>query len=286
MKFREAINSYMTYKEITTSDGNFRYLQAKTKVIDELLGNYDVYSLNRRVLLVFIKDLKERNSSISNATLNKYVLIINQILKYECNIKIEFEKLKENVKTYETIPEEVIDKIFIYLNSKITNVNSHKMYLIFRILLDTGLRINELFNVKVSDIDLTMNVIHVRITKAKRERYVFFSDETKHILELYIFKYLVKGYLFQNTSGKQQDYKSFMKSVDRLRKRLNIKISISPHRWRHTFASNYIKNGGDTVSLQKLLGHANLSQTQRYVHLSKEELRLRYYETMGVNNGA
>ncbi len=97
---------------------------------------------------------------------------------------------------------------------------------------------------------------------------------------MFVYKYSMKGYLFQNKHGNKITYRSVETAIRRLKVKLDIEHSISPHKWRHTFATNYISNGGDTASLQKILGHKNLSTTEKYLHLNVEILRKRYQETM------
>lgn len=280
MKFSEAIEKFMKLQRAETSDGNYRYLKDKFNMISKYLGDYETTSIDEYVVADFTQAQKDRNPNISVSSLNKYRALIKRVLKHICNQDVEVKKLKENKKTIEVVDQVTIDKIFGYYKQHLESESKLKYYLLFRLLLNTGLRINELLHVKISDIDFKINTIHVRITKTNEERWVFYDNETSIILQSYIFKYLIRGYIFQKGDGTPMDYKTIQKSITRLKRLLNINQSISPHKWRHTFATNYIRHGGDTASLQKILGHSNLSTTERYLHLNLDLLRKRYLEIM------
>lgn len=270
----------MILQKAETSEGNYRYLTDKFKMINRYLGDVEVQNIDVYVIAEFTEKQKTRNPNISISTLNKYRELIVRVLKHICKIEITVKKLKENRKTFQTVPKDVINKIFKYYNDHLEDKQKVKYYLLLRLLLNTGMRINELLHVKVKDVDFKLNTIHVRITKTKQERWVFYDNQTSILLQSYVYKYLIKGYIFQNKNGNPMQYKSMMKNLTRLRRTLRIDCSISPHKWRHTFATNYIMNGGDTATLQKLLGHNNLSTTERYLHLNLDLLRKRYLETM------
>ena len=68
--------------------------------------------------------------------------------------------------------------------------------------------------------------------------------------------------------------------IYRVKKRLNIEENITPHKWRHTFVTNYLKQGGDLETLRLLLGHSNLKTTQKYLHFSKNDIISNYKNIM------
>ena len=282
MTYDEALKNYMAYAEVMTSEGNVRYLESKAKITSEYFGSKEVTSIDRLSLLEFIKAQRNRNPNITNSTINKYIELVKRVLKQECGIKLVFAKLKEDKKTIEVVPQKVIDRIFSHYESNLNNKYYLRNYIMFRLLLETGLRITELLNLKIANIDYDLNVIHVQVTKIKEDRYVFFSSRTKELLKIFIYKYLITGYLLQNTKGEPLEYRTVDKMILRLKRKLQITQSISPHKWRHTFATRYISNGGDTASLQKILGHKSLSTTEKYLHLNVDILRKRYEETMNI----
>ena len=281
MLFSEALDSFLSFQEATSSKGNYGYLKSKIKTIRHFMGELKIDDINRSSGTDFIKKVRERNPSISESTINKYIDIIKRVLKVECEIHYKFPKLKENKRTIEVVPDEVVERIFKHYQKNLTNKYNLRNYILFMLLLETGMRINELLNIKVENINFNLRTIHLKVTKTKEERYSFFSEKLNNLIHLYTYKYLVTGYLFQNNSGKPMEYHSLEKSIRRLKNRLKIQQSISPHKWRHTFATNYIRLGGDTATLQKLLGHNNLSTTEKYLHLNVDILRKRYIQVMG-----
>lgn len=201
-------------------------------------------------------------------------------IKTQTGRVITFDKLRQNKPTIEVIPKRTIKRIFNHYENNLNNQVDLRSYIMFRLLLETGVRIYELLNIKVEDIHKELLTIHVKITKTKEERFVLISKTTMGYIEIYIYKYLIKGHLLQNLSGNKLSYRAVDKLISRLKRKLRINRSISHHKWRHTFANNYIANGGDTASLQRLLGHRNLSTTEKYLHLKFDLLRKRYYEIM------
>ncbi|XMB67083.1 site-specific integrase [Mycoplasmatota bacterium zrk1] len=282
MRFKEAINNHILFIEVTQSEGSLRFLKGKTGMLFKYMGELECVDIDRNTILKFISDQRKRNPSISNATLNKYVQLIKKILKTQCNIIVQFEKLKEVKKIIKVIPQDIVLQLLNHFKKTITNKHSHRNYVYFRLLLETGLRFREATNVLISNIDFHNNVILVEETKTKTERYVFFSNELKGYIMDLIIKNDLKGYLFTNFKEKQFSYEAVRAVLKRSRKRLSVpkEISISNHKWRHTFATNFTKSGGNLEVLRQILGHTSIETTQKYIHLDKEYLGLAYNQTM------
>ncbi|MFW6318877.1 MAG: tyrosine-type recombinase/integrase [Bacillota bacterium] len=133
-------------------------------------------------------------------------------------------------------------------------------------------------NLKVDDINFSSNTTHIKITKTKAERYVFFTRTTKLLLKKLIHQGVDNQYIFiYYTYKKRLTVDNVQKICYRLKKRLNLKDNINPHKWRHTFATNFLKNGGNLESLRILMGHTNLKTTQIYLHIDKEFLHKEYF---------
>ncbi len=277
MKLNEAIELYTKYVSITRSKGTLRYLKGKTGIINRYLGNIDCSEIDKFVILNFISEQKERNDEISNRTLNKYVGAITQVLKYSCDINLEFNNLPVNNKIIEIIPDHIINKIFNYYEKNQSNIILQRNYTMFRLFNETGIRLNELLNLKVNDIDLNNKSIKLRKTKTNNERYVFYSDKTNVILTKYIVTAKITDFIFIDfiTGETLKDY-SIESISQRLRKALSIDQSISPHKWRHTFATRYTNKNGNMEVLRQILGHSSLKTTQKYLHVNKDSLQQEY----------
>lgn len=157
--------------------------------------------------------------------------------------------------------------------------------LIIETLYDTGLRVSELVNIKLEDIDINNKEIRV-LGKGNKERIVYFGDYEIEILELYLktsrirlLKNKNNNYLFLNHLGNKLSDRGVRLIVDNIIKEASIKHKISPHTLRHTFATHLLNEGADLKSVQELLGHASLSTTQIYTHVSNERLRSVYLKS-------
>jgi len=147
--------------------------------------------------------------------------------------------------------------------------------LIIELFYVTGVRLSELVNIKISDVDFNNNLIKV-LGKRNKERLIPLSISIVNELEFFIKKYDLNQYLFTNLGGT----KVYNKLVYRVVKKYISKISSvskkSPHILRHTFATHMLNNGADINAIKELLGHANLSATQVYTHNTIGKLKSIY----------
>ncbi len=147
--------------------------------------------------------------------------------------------------------------------------------LIIELFYVTGIRLSELVNIKISDVDFNNNLIKV-LGKRNKERLIPLSITIVNELEFFIKKYDLNQYLFTNLGGT----KVYNKLVYRVVKKYISKISSvskkSPHILRHTFATHMLNNGADINAIKELLGHANLSATQVYTHNTIGKLKSIY----------
>lgn len=155
----------------------------------------------------------------------------------------------------------------------------------FELLYATGMRVSELVNIKLQDIDIKEKTIRT-LGKGSKERIVLFGDYAKDALEEYlkVREFFLKGkkcdYLFLNTLGNPMSRSSAEQIVAMRVKKVAMQHHISPHTLRHTFATHLLLNGADIRTVQELLGHEKLNTTQIYTHLSNEYLRQEYFHKM------
>jgi len=145
--------------------------------------------------------------------------------------------------------------------------------LILELLFSTGLRVSELVNLNIADINLERDEIPVR-GKGGKVRVVFLSDSAHQILE----KYLAalggsEPLIINKIGGKRLTVRSIERIVGKYARAAGITKHVSPHTLRHTFATDLLINGADLRSVQSLLGHANVSTTQIYTHVPDQHLR-------------
>ncbi len=153
--------------------------------------------------------------------------------------------------------------------------------LILEMFYATGIRLHELVNIKISDIDFKNKKIKI-LGKGSKERYVLYGDKCRDYLEDYLNNsrnYYLKeasDYLFLNQHGKVLTTSGIEFLVKKVLKESGTNLKLTPHVLRHTFATHMLNEGADLMTVKELLGHSNLSTTGIYTHVSNEHLRKTY----------
>ena len=156
--------------------------------------------------------------------------------------------------------------------------------LLLELLYATGVRVGELTNIKVKDIDLSSKSILI-LGKGNKERIVTYGDYCEEILK----RYLNDGYillnmknsefLFLNKNGGVLTERGVRYILDQIIKQTSINKNISPHMIRHSFATHLLNEGCELTTVQKLLGHESIKATQIYTHVTTDRLREVYYNS-------
>lgn len=153
---------------------------------------------------------------------------------------------------------------------------------LLELLYATGMRVSELTGLSVGDADRELDIVRV-MGKGRRERYIPFGHFAADALGRYLDEArpsIMKGNkhdrLFVNMRGTPLTDRGVRHILGEMVKKAALHISIHPHMLRHTFATHLLNNGADMRSVQELLGHASLSSTQVYTHVTKEHLRKTY----------
>jgi len=134
----------------------------------------------------------------------------------------------------------------------------------------TGMRLNELRFVKISDIDLDRMKVRIRQGKGKKDRYVILSQYIKTKLPAYLESSKPEIYLFEgSTSGHEMSERSIQNAMAEAVKKTNIKKQVSLHTLRHSFATHLLEDGVDLYTIQNLLGHSQLRSTIIYLHIAQ-----------------
>jgi len=155
-----------------------------------------------------------------------------------------------------------------------TGVRNHVILLTF---LDTGVRLGELIRLNLADLDLRNLALRVRYGKGGKERYVFVGRSLCRAMRKWLDirgDYSPELPLFMTRDGTRLSHRNVERIVERLAKKAGLDgVRVTPHILRHTFATHYIKNGGDPFSLQRILGHSDIKTTMIYVNLAGVGLR-------------
>lgn len=151
---------------------------------------------------------------------------------------------------------------------------------VIELLYATGIRVSELVNIKVMDLDINLPGVKV-LGKGNKERFVPFGEFCRQSIEQYLEKFKpLKGkshpYLIVNMKGDPITERGIRYLLNDVVKRTAGVTEIHPHKLRHTFATHLLNQGADLRTVQSLLGHVNLSTTGKYTHVSNQQLRKVY----------
>lgn len=139
---------------------------------------------------------------------------------------------------------------------------------ILELLYSGGLRLSELLNIEICDVDSTDMVIHIRMAEGKKDRKVMLSKVLLTDLKTYFKEYQPVKYLFEGQSNEQYSAKSVQNVVKFAAQRAGITRHVTPHTLRHSFATHLLENGTDIRFIQELLGHQSVKTTEIYTHIA------------------
>lgn len=277
-----------------------RYLSLNQKVSDNTLEAYlrDVKRFIDYLSSENIEDLKEvdnivtrgfitklrlgeiSNTKISDNSLARSISALRSFYYY----LIEFKNYENNpflnlkqVKQKQVLPEFLFyNEVELLLESiEVNDFFSLRNRLMFEIMYGCGLRVQEVSDLKVSDININERYLKV-FGKGSKERIVPFHNLIQDFLNDYLFEYdkleLDHDFLFINNRNKQLSTRGIQYTLDQVVLKSNLNKNVSPHMLRHSFATHLLDNGADIKVVQDLLGHKNISTTQIYTHVSIEKL--------------
>ncbi|MFA5953699.1 MAG: site-specific tyrosine recombinase/integron integrase [Candidatus Pacearchaeota archaeon] len=213
--------------------------------------------------------LSEKLSSKSSTSIILFLSAIkysfSNILKKDITLGIKRPK-KEKILPEVLTKEEV--------KTLINSIENKKSKLMISLMYATGMRVSELINLKINDLEFEEKICHIRQAKGKKDRIVNLPNQLFVKLEKYADKQrlLKSEYFFSGKNGKMTS-RNLQKIVSKAAKKAGIKKSVHCHTLRHSFATHLLENGVDIRLIQTLLGHSNLNTTQLYTHVSKEQIK-------------
>lgn len=285
-KLSSLIEEFLRYLLIDKGYSNNTIESYKRDLEKFLIFNKDkdINSIKNNDLKEYIKYLNEENLNEKSIARNissiksfyKFLVIQKYVINNPSD-SIFQPKLKKSLPNILT--EEEVLKL---LNIKLTDNFSYRNKAMLELMYATGLRVSELVNLKLQDIDLNQDIIRT-FGKGSKERVIPIGDYAKEYLEKYIYEYRgsmlkkeASEYLFLNNHGKKMTRQGFFKIIKKIAQEKGINKELSPHTLRHSFASHLLKYGADLRTIQELLGHSDISTTQIYTHITNEELKKNY----------
>lgn len=246
------------------SKSNIDFLNIKNTHVREYLKYLDTCNLKNTTISRRISALR---------TFYNY-LLEKGLVKSNIFLNVKNPKLEKKLPNYLNYTE--IEELLASIDTK-TDEGLERRLLI-EMFYSTGCRVGEMVNVKISDIDFSSKTIKV-MGKGSKERIVYYGDYASKYLEDYLKNKDKKGYLFTNKRGEKLTIEEVEYIVRDIMKHISIKTHVTPHTLRHTFATHLLNNGADIRTVQELLGHANLSTTGIYTHVSSDRLKDVYFKT-------
>lgn len=242
-------------------------------------------SVRRSDILAIMRRMKE--DGLSSRSIARWLVSLRQYFKFlvsEKVIKNDPSLNIESPKTWKPLPEflnyEEIEALLCAPDR--TTPLGLRDRAMFETLYATGLRVSEIISLELSDLKIDAGFLTC-LGKGSKERIVPLGETCTKVLKDYLCSgrnELRKGkpelHLFMNTRGRKMTRQGFWKIMKKYARKAGISKRLSPHIIRHSFATHLLANGADLRSLQMLLGHADISTTQIYTHISRERLKKMY----------
>ena len=283
-------NTIISYKYDINQFGNFIKRRKKS-----------FKSIIKKDIIDFLNSLKQKK--VKNKTKSRKIfalkrfykfLISEKIIKNNPIEKIDIPKSEDTLSIILSVNQ--IEKILKHVSTKNNNYIDLRSNLIIELLYSTGIRVSELISIKTNNIDLIKKTILIdppEKGKSRKERVVFFGDQTKKVIEKYLeyrkiyFKKKDSPWLFpSNNTNEFITRRRVLQIMHNLADILKIdKKLMHPHSFRHAFGNHLLNSGADIRVVQKLLGHSSIITTQKYTeHREKLIETIENFHPLNKNN--
>ncbi|MNK58853.1 Tyrosine recombinase XerC [compost metagenome] len=215
-------------------------------------------------LLYCLRELKLSENQVHNR-INAIKFYFEKVLK-QAQVAIEIPRPKKPSLLPKVIASEDIAKM-------INETNNLKHKTILMLAYGMGLRVSEIIDLAISDIDSKRMQVHIRGAKGKKDRYTNLPEAILPILRAYYIAYKPKKYLFEGQFSEKYSIRSAQQVFKQSLLRAKINKEVSIHSLRHSFATHLLEQGTDISYIQKLLGHNNIKTTLIYAQVGKKDLR-------------
>jgi integrase/recombinase XerD len=269
-----SINSYL--RDL----GKFKFFLKNRNV-----ENY--YELSKEQILDFLQILHEENKSESSisrilSTLRSFYKFLVMEKSCQKNPWIQVSSPKKPKKMLEVLKVEEVERFLESIPcSTALEIRDKAM---FEILYSCGLRVSEIINLRMQNVDLDEELLRF-VGKGDKERITPIGGKGLLFLRKYfknsrneIKKEYRSDYVFLNRSGNKMTRQGFWKVLKKYARRINLNKNLYPHIFRHSFATHMLQRGADLRTVQELLGHSSISTTEIYTSLNKEHIKEVYFK--------
>ncbi|MFE5471464.1 site-specific tyrosine recombinase XerD [Bacillus safensis] len=247
----------------------------------------DINDVTRMHIIHYLKQLKEEGKSSKTSV--RHLSSIRSFHQFLLREKVTTDDPSWNIETQKT--ERTLPKVLSLgeVEKLLDTPNQHTPFdyrdkAMLELLYATGIRVSEMLDLTLADVHLTMGFIRC-FGKGRKERIVPIGEAAASAIEEYIEKGRSKllkkqpsDSLFLNHHGKKMSRQGFWKNLKKRAIEAGIQKELTPHTLRHSFATHLLENGADLRAVQEMLGHADISTTQIYTHVTKTRLKDVYHK--------
>lgn len=275
--------SYLHKVKNTSTNTELSYKRDLKKVVVFMQQNgiSDFSQVTKEDLIAYKNEMEENH--FAAASISRTVASLKALYHYMCQEEIVSEDISDVLKApkiEKKMPEILTTQEVECLLEQPAGASSKEIRdkAMLELLYATGIRVTELINLKISEVNIPMSFILCR--DANKERVIPFGTAAKSALVRYIESARQRmledeksEILFVNCSGQPMSRQGFWKLIKFYSKKAGITTDITPHTLRHSFAAHLVENGADLRSVQEMLGHSDISTTQIYANMNHKKLR-------------
>lgn len=288
MHWQSAIKSFKNYSTIERGllDNTVDSYVLDVEKLAKYLAIHEIQTGPQKITKEDLKDFVYQLSKVVNARTQARVLsglrsffdflVFEEIRDDNPVLLIESPKIGR--KLPDTLSVEEIDELVAAID--LSHPQGQRNKTIIETLYGCGLRVTELISLRLSDLYFEEGFMSI-VGKGEKQRFVPLNEHTQRLIEVYMndvrrLGEIANGFediLFLNRRGKQLTRAMIFTIVSQLAKDTNLKKKISPHTFRHSYATHLLENGADLRAIQQILGHESITTTEIYIHLNQTHLR-------------
>ena len=278
LTFEEGCNLYLDdCRRRNLREGTIRhYQQSYTQFYRHFEPTMPVTELTEarfKEYVIYLRETLDNDTSI-NSYLRDLITTLHFLMREGHLKEYKMQAIKVDKTTVETYSDDELKKLLRKPDIKKCSFIEYQCWVMSVFLFSTGVRQRSLMNIKVRDLDFDNNVVHVSVTKNRKPLLIPLNTSVVKILQEFLrYRQYQKedDYLFCNSFGQQLVKATCYHMLYSYNKNRGV-ATTGIHRYRHTFAKQWIINGGNVVTLSRLLGHSSLSITQNYINLLTSDL--------------
>lgn len=282
LKYLDYLKYNKNYSDETIKNYKLDLIDYFNFLEKEIINYKDIEYTDLKYLFKHFNDL-----NLSSKSIRRHISSIKGFYKY----LVKLEIIKNNPFIYVNLPKKEIklpryltyqELLDIFNSLDISTPFNLRDRLILEFLYGTGVRVSELVNIKVSNINKNNKSIKI-LGKGNKERIVYYNPVCHNLLNKYlnIYSSINKknvDYLFFNQQGNKLTTQGISYLINKIIKKISFNKHITPHMLRHSFATHLLNNGCDLLTVQELLGHQSISTTAIYTHVTMDQIKDVYHK--------